>query len=86
MNVQTTTVSTKGQLVIPAEIRAELGIEPGTKIAITVEGSRIVLQPVTERLIDEMHGVFQGGSSATDELIEERRADERRRQERWPEK
>jgi AbrB family looped-hinge helix DNA binding protein len=85
MNVQFTTVSTKGQLVIPAEIRAELGIEPGAKIAITVEGSRIVLQPV-ERLIDELHGITKGGPSMSDELIRQRREDERKWQERWPEK
>jgi AbrB family looped-hinge helix DNA binding protein len=30
------TVSTKGQLVIPAEMRASLGILPGTRIAITL--------------------------------------------------
>jgi AbrB family looped-hinge helix DNA binding protein len=79
-----TTVSTKGQLVIPAEIRERLGIEPGTKIAISVEGSRIVLQPV-ERLIDELHGIFKSradGPSATDELIADRRADDRSLEER----
>ncbi len=31
-----TTVSSKGQVVIPAAIRQELGIEPGTQVAIRV--------------------------------------------------
>jgi len=34
-----TTVSSKGQVVIPAAIRASLGLEPGTRIAIRQEGA-----------------------------------------------
>jgi AbrB family looped-hinge helix DNA binding protein len=72
--------------VIPAEIRERLGIEPGTKIAISVEGSRIVLQPVT-KVIDELRGITKGGPSMADELIADRQEDEdeRRWQERWSE-
>lgn len=82
-----TTVSTKGQLVIPAEIREKLGIEPGTKIAISVEGSRIVLQPVDKlRAVRELRGISKGGPSMTDELIADRQEDERRWQERWSER
>jgi AbrB family looped-hinge helix DNA binding protein len=76
-----TTVSTKGQLVIPAEIRERLGIEPGAKIAISVEGSRIVLQPVNQR-IDELYGIFRSDRSLVDELIAERREEDKRREER----
>jgi AbrB family looped-hinge helix DNA binding protein len=42
-----TTISTKGQVVIPVAIREELKIEPGTRIAIRLEGGRIVLDPET---------------------------------------
>jgi AbrB family looped-hinge helix DNA binding protein len=74
-----TTVSTKGQLVIPAEIRERLGIEPGTKIAISVEGSRIVLQPVTRNRINDLFGIFKGaGDSAVDDLIADRRKEDLR--------
>jgi AbrB family looped-hinge helix DNA binding protein len=83
---QITTVSTKGQLVIPAEMRAELGIESGTKVTMTVEGSRIVLQPLTKKLIEELRGITRGGPSMADELIADRQEDERRWQKRWSEK
>jgi AbrB family looped-hinge helix DNA binding protein len=72
---QITTVSTKGQLVIPAEIRTSLGIHPGTRIAVTVEGKNIVLRPVSEQLVDELHGILAGGPSLADELQQERRAE-----------
>jgi AbrB family looped-hinge helix DNA binding protein len=37
----TVTVSDKGQVVIPAAIRKQLGITPGCQIAFTLEGNTI---------------------------------------------
>ena len=75
MTNQITKVSTKGQLVIPAEMRASLGLKPGTRVAVRLEGSRIVLEPVSEKLVDKLHGIFKGGPSMADELQKERRSD-----------
>ena len=72
-----TTVSSKGQLVIPAPIREAMGIEPGTRIAIRQEGTRLILEPETLtgklRLIEELCGLTAGGPSMTDMLLNERR-------------
>jgi AbrB family looped-hinge helix DNA binding protein len=69
--------SSKGQLVIPAGIRESLGIEAGTRVAIRVEGTRLILEPETLsaklRLIKELRGLTAGGPSMTDELLEDRR-------------
>jgi len=72
---QITTVSTKGQFVIPAEMRQSLGIEPGTRIAVTLQGSRIVLEPVSEKLVDETRGLLAGGPSLSAMLKKERSQD-----------
>ncbi|HEV2711186.1 MAG TPA: AbrB/MazE/SpoVT family DNA-binding domain-containing protein [Edaphobacter sp.] len=69
------TVSTKGQLVIPAEMREVLGIVSGSRVALTLEGDLITLRPVSERLVDETCGMFAGGPSLTDELQRERRSE-----------
>jgi AbrB family looped-hinge helix DNA binding protein len=58
---QITTVSTKGQFVIPAEMRESLGIAPGTRIAVTLQGTRIILEPVSEKLVDQTRGLLSGG-------------------------
>jgi AbrB family looped-hinge helix DNA binding protein len=42
--MHSTTVTTKGQVVIPEEIRKLLHISPGTKIQVTVENGKIVMQ------------------------------------------
>jgi AbrB family looped-hinge helix DNA binding protein len=79
MNRQITTVSTKGQFVIPSEMRAALGIQPGTRISVTQDGSRIVLEPVSEDLVDQTRGILAGGPSLSDDLKRERR----RSKDRW---
>jgi AbrB family looped-hinge helix DNA binding protein len=83
------TVSTKGQLVIPASIREELGIEPGTRVAIRREGPEVVLKPETLiaklAMIKKMRGITAGGPSLCDELLEDRRGERERelREESW---
>jgi AbrB family looped-hinge helix DNA binding protein len=70
---QITTVSTKGQFVIPSEMRKQLGIEPGTRIAVSLQGTRIVLEPVSDKLVDETRGILAGGPSLSQLLREARR-------------
>ncbi len=77
MTRQITTVSTKGQFVIPSEMRTSLGIQPGTRISVTQEGSRIVLEPVSEELVDQTRGMLAGGSLTKSLLRERRRAKDR---------
>lgn len=79
MYSQFTTVSTKGQLVIPSDIREALNIHPGTRVAVVCEENRIILQPVNEQFLKETRGMTAGGSSLADMLIEERRQDETKR-------
>ena len=82
-------VSTKGQMVIPAAIRASLGIEPGTRVTIRQEGTEVVLRPETLatklELIEKMYGCTSGGPSGTDMLLEDRRLERERelREEGW---
>jgi len=65
-------VSTKGQLVIPVELRRKYGIKPGTRVQILDEGTRIVLQPVTAEYVRQLRGSLKGGG-ALRILAEERR-------------
>jgi AbrB family looped-hinge helix DNA binding protein len=76
------TVSSKGQMVIPAAIRDELGIVPGTRVALQVEGGRMILDPQSQtaklRRIEQMRGYTTGGPSMADALLEERRRERER--------
>lgn len=47
----------KGQIVIPAEIRRELGIKPGQKLIVSRQGEGILLQPLPDDPVDYLLGV-----------------------------
>jgi len=60
MNTEYTTLSTKGQIIIPAELREELKLAPGTKLSIRREGQTLVLRPLTPEFIDSLCGSTKG--------------------------
>lgn len=43
--METVTLSTKGQLVIPATVRNALRLKPGNRLTVSVESGNIVLRP-----------------------------------------
>jgi AbrB family looped-hinge helix DNA binding protein len=56
------TFTSKGQLVIPAELRRKHKIEAGTKVKILEDQfGRIVLQPLTVDYIDRVRGLLKDG-------------------------
>jgi len=77
MTRQITTVSTKGQFVIPSEMRSALGIKPGTRIAVTLEGMKITLEPVTAELVDKTRGMLKGKASLAEDLRRKGRRESR---------
>jgi len=56
------TFTSKGQLVIPAELRRKHGIQAGTKVKFLEDQfGRIVLQPLTDEYIDRVMGFLADG-------------------------
>ncbi len=57
-----TTATTKGQIVIPIEMRRKLGIKEGTRILVELdeEAMQIVLKPVTRESISALRGKDRG--------------------------
>jgi AbrB family looped-hinge helix DNA binding protein len=76
-----TVISSKGQVVIPAELREQFGLKKGTRATWSEEKGRLVLTPMTERLLDEIQGFLKprpGESSMFDELFKERERERKR--------
>jgi AbrB family looped-hinge helix DNA binding protein len=59
-------LSSKGQLVLPKDIRDALGIGPGTLLKVRIKGRQVLLEPVTTSLIDRLYGKFAGEECLTD--------------------
>ena len=45
-SIATTKLSSKGQIVIPEEVRKELGLEPGAQFVVMGEGDVVVLKKI----------------------------------------
>ena len=67
------TVSKKGWVVIPRDIRVRNGIKPGDKMIIVDYGGRIAIIPAMKDSIRDLRGMLKGGPSLTKALLEERR-------------
>jgi AbrB family looped-hinge helix DNA binding protein len=75
MKTELSTVTTKGQLVIPSKLRRKYAIRKGTQVAFLEEKNRLVLQPLTPEFIRSLRGSLKGEPSATKILQEERKRD-----------
>lgn len=56
--MNTVTLSTKYQLVIPRAVRERLDLEPGTKLTVIEKGGILYLVP--ERPLAELRGIARG--------------------------
>jgi AbrB family looped-hinge helix DNA binding protein len=71
-------VGEQGRMVIPAELRKELGLEVGTELVATVEGDRLVLETSSAILARLQAQFAQVGGSMANELIAERKTEVKR--------
>jgi AbrB family looped-hinge helix DNA binding protein len=85
MSTYHTVISSKGQVVVPAELREQFGLKKGTRATWTHEKGRLILMPINERVLDELHGFLKlnpGEPSVFEASIEERERERRRERER----
>lgn len=73
-----TKLSSRGQIVIPKEIREKLDLSPGQKLEIYEEGDKIVLIAVPEDPVGSLNGMFETESSV-EELRETGKEEDKRR-------
>ena len=69
-------VGDRGRVVLPAAVRAELGLEAGSRLLLNIESDGSLRLRPFRAVADSGRGILAGlgGGSAVDELIGERRA------------
>lgn len=75
-----TKVSSKGQVVIPSELRERYGLSQGTRAVWSEQKGRLILTPI-ERLLDEIQGSLKprpGEPTMFDEIFKERERERER--------
>jgi antitoxin PrlF len=76
-----TVISSKGQVVIPAQLREQFGLEKGTRATWSEVQGRLVLTPMTKRRLREIRGFLKpkpGEKSMFEELFAEREGERKR--------
>ena len=79
----TAIVTTKGQIVIPSNVRRRHNIKKGTKLCVIDNEDEIVLKPLTADYFERMAGIAKGKRKLTDVLFEERRKDMEAEDKKW---
>jgi AbrB family looped-hinge helix DNA binding protein len=71
-------LSSKGQIVIPKDIRDALGLREGAKLEVALEGHRVVLRSISEKYPDwrSLEGAFGPVDQTTSEILAEGRREE----------
>jgi len=72
------TTSSRGQIVIPRDVRKKLNIVPGKKVLIRAEEDRAILFPLPDDPVEHFCGIFQEGPSLTEALLAERKKERTR--------
>lgn len=72
----TTKVGPDGRVLVPVELRRELGLEPGATVVARSDGDRLILESrdvILRRIQDRFTSAVPDGVSLVDELLEDRR-------------
>lgn len=69
-------ISQKGQVVIPAELRARFHLQPGDPVAVQEEAGKIVVIPLPKDPIASLYGLLKEAGPLTEDLLAERRQEE----------
>ncbi len=73
--MHTATVSTKGWVVIPKELRKKYKLTQGTRVQVVEYGNVLVLVPLSADPITALHGMLADGPSLTNALLMQRKQD-----------
>ncbi len=71
-------VTTKGQVVIPSKLRNKYGIKTGTKIQFVEEDGSIKLIPLTPEIVDKNIGTFRTKGKLLKALMKEKQLERER--------
>ena len=72
------TVSEKGWIVIPAELRKKYNLRPGTEVSVVDYGGVLALVPAMAKPIRQAAGMLKGRTSLTGALMAEHRRERSR--------
>ena len=71
MKEEVVTISAKGQVVLPSDIRKELSLEKGTKMVVVVREGMVIMKPI--KRLSELRGILSEIEKSAREIVKELR-------------
>jgi AbrB family looped-hinge helix DNA binding protein len=78
----TATISSKGQIVIPKNVRDALNMKPKQKVLFRVVKDHLEVVPLPENPVEAYCGIFKEGSSLVDALLKDRKEELKREEQK----
>jgi AbrB family looped-hinge helix DNA binding protein len=75
MKEEIVTISVKGQIVLPSEVRRELPLEKGTKKVLVVRDGIAIMKPL--KRLSELRGILKEIEKPAREIVRELREERR---------
>ena len=69
----TSVVTTKGQVVVPSEIRHKYGMKQGTKVAFIEKNGTLIMQPLDRNYFESLAGMLGTDGDMLKSLIEDKK-------------
>ena len=64
--METSVLTSKGQLLIPKRLRTKYGIKSGIKVVFEETDKGVLITPMNEQYFKSFAGILKGGNLATD--------------------
>jgi AbrB family looped-hinge helix DNA binding protein len=72
------TISSKGWVVIPSELRKKYNLKPGARVRMVDYGGVLAMVPEMQDAVSQGYGMLKGSGSLTKALLQEHRAERTR--------
>ena len=71
--METSVVTVKGQIVVPAKIRTKFGIKKGTKVAFIEQNGKLMIQPLDKNYFESLAGTLGTEGKMLKSLMEDKK-------------
>ncbi len=73
--METSVLTTKGQLLIPKRIRNRYGIKAGVKVAFIETAEGLMIKPMDHAYFEQFAGMFKDSMPSTEEFLKMKKAE-----------
>jgi AbrB family looped-hinge helix DNA binding protein len=67
------TITTKGQVLIPSKLRKRYGLKAGTKVTFLEKGEDVIIKPIDQEYFKKLIGITQTKGKALRSLMKDKK-------------